>query len=116
VLLVRIPIVAFAWREYRTAWVALDAPRHTLLPTERGMRTMIERAGGCVDAVVYDSTALQFWGSELYRSGKTLAEATASPIRTVACHLSGELRFGRRAMQLNERRDGDAAAFLIRRR
>src|SRR6185369_3591426 len=63
-----------AWREYGVDWVQLDAPRHFFLPTEDGMRGLARAAGFKVERVLYDSTGLQFWGSEQYRRGIALVD------------------------------------------
>lgn len=114
-LLVRLPIVAYAFAAFGTDWVALDAPRHILLPSECGVRLLAERCGAVVEAVAYESTALQFWGSELYRSGSTLHAATSRPLTAVWRHTIGALRYARRVARLNRDGAGDAAAFLLRR-
>lgn len=115
VLLIRLPIVNDAWREYGVDWVQLDAPRHTFVPTEAGLRRLIAGAGGTLESVVYDSGPFQFWGSERYRLGGKLDDVWRSLPATVARELVGELRYGRRARERNRAGTGDQAAFFIRR-
>jgi len=113
-IVVRIPIVNYAWERYRTCWIGLDAPRHMAIPTESGFRTLAERLGFEVDHVAYDSDASQFVVSEAYERGRTLTEAfPSSPPRTV---LRKILTLGAswRARHLNALGRGDQAAFLLR--
>ena len=65
-LLVRIPVVSFAWEKYGVDWVQLDPPRHLFLYTERSFRDLAEKAGFAIERVVYDSEIFQFFGSEQY--------------------------------------------------
>ncbi len=113
-VIVRIPIVGDLWRTYGTDWVQLDAPRHTFVPTERGMRSLIERSGGEVEAVVYDSGPFGFWGSEWYRSGRILDDALRSVPGRLALTIAGHLRYGRRARALNREQRGDQATFMVK--
>ena len=113
--LVRLPVKdSLAWEEYGVDWVQLDAPRHLFLFTEASLRQLAEKAGFRVEQVTRDSTAFQFWGSELYRRGIPLnpPDRKESPR-----HHFGrkELRsFRRRAKRLNREGRGDAACFYLR--
>ena len=44
-MIVRIPLIGYAWRTYGTNWVALDPPRHQHVLSARGMRILAGRAG-----------------------------------------------------------------------
>ncbi len=73
--IIRIPVVGgFAWREYQPDWVQLDPPRHLYLHSERSFTLTANQAGFDVVSIEYDSTGLQFWGSELYRRDIALKE------------------------------------------
>jgi len=75
VALVRMPVMgSAAWEEYREDWVQIDAPRHLLLHTREGFRTLARAAGFRLAEIVDDSEPFQFWGSELYRRGMPLSE------------------------------------------
>lgn len=109
--LVRIPLVgSFAWREYGIHWYGLDAPRHLALPSRQGMGQVATRSGFRIEEVIFDSTAMQFMASELYRRDIPLAQLTPEHFtkREVA-------EFRRRARALNAAHDGDQGAFLLRR-
>jgi hypothetical protein len=108
---VRIPTVSSeAWEEYREYWVQLDAPRHLYLHSVESLSRLARLVGLRVDKVTYDSTALQFEGSELYRRGGTLRELSASTFTR-----RERREFSRRAKRLNATNRGDQAAFLLTR-
>lgn len=66
-VLIRIPVAdSFAFKKYKENWVQLDAPRHFFLHTKKSMEILSEQSGFNLDDVVYDSTELQFTGSEKY--------------------------------------------------
>lgn len=110
--LVRVPTVdSEAWDQYRDRWVQLDAPRHLTLHSSESMACLADSVGLRVDAVVHDSTAFQFEGSELYLRDRPLSELGKSG-------LSRRQRraFADRAAALNLAGRGDQAAFFIRKR
>ena len=115
-ILIRVPVVpSFSFDRYGEDWVGWDAPRHLFIPSVRGMERLAAAAGLRVTLVRYDSTELQFWGSEQYRRDIPLFAE-----RSVAVNPRGseftreELRtFRRRANELNNMREGDQAAFYL---
>ena len=113
ICIVRIPIVNWAWKEYKTDWVQLDPPRHQTLHTEKSFGLAAEQAGLTVFDTVHDSLGFQFWGSELIRRGV--------PLETGMAHLSDYFsksrlqEFNRHAEELNQKRRGDQAIFFLRR-
>lgn len=109
--LVRVPLVGtFAWREYGIHWYGLDAPRHLTVPSRKGIEQLATRSGFGVEDAIFDSTAMQFMASELYRRDIPLAQLTPQHFtrREIA-------EFRRRARALNAAHDGDQGAFLLRR-
>ncbi len=107
---------AYAWQEYRTDWVALDAPRHICLHTEKSMRLLAQRCGFSVERVVRNSCAMQFWGSEQYRAGIPLMSA-----RSYLVNPSGSLfsesqikAWQEDSVRLNLEGKGDWATFYLR--
>lgn len=109
--LVRIPTVSsFAWEEYRDRWVQLDAPRHLYLHSVESLRTLADSAGLSVRRVVFDSTAFQFIGSELYRRDRPLSELDPGELPW-----RRRLGYAGRARRLNAAGRGDQAAFYLRR-
>jgi SAM-dependent methyltransferase len=112
--LVRLPVVAYAWKQYKTNWVQLDPPRHVWVPTERAVEIVTEAAGLRVEKVEYDSTEFQFLGSELYARNVAQSETNQLSLRSV--FPGNELRRRRdTAQRLNRDSDGDQAVFYLRR-
>lgn len=116
--LLRIPTVSsYAWPHYRTNWVQLDAPRHFFLYSIRALDLLASRAGLRIADVIYDSTAFQFWASEQYirdiplHSEQSCLDRSSSPLFSE----SDILKFEEQARFLNARKEGDQAAFYLRR-
>jgi SAM-dependent methyltransferase len=107
-VLIRIPIAgSWADRTYGPHWVSLDAPRHLSIPSESGMRKLIERADAELCFMHYESYPFQFSGSERYRRGLSLD----APL-PVDDQLSAE--WVRRTEELDAAGDGDSAGFVLR--
>jgi len=120
-LLIRIPIFpSFAWRKYGINWVQLDAPRHLFLHSIQSIQRLADGVGFSIQEIVYDSTPLQFWGSEQYVSG--------IPHRDERSYYHGSFRndqrgsifsaadieeFRAKASYLNNVGDGDQACFYL---
>lgn len=111
-ILVRVPLAdSDAADEYGDRWVQLDAPRHRVIPTAAGLHAMAALAGLTVAAEWRDSSAFQFWGSELYRRDVALrAEAGLHKARFDAGSLR---RWKSRAQLLNAEGRGDQGAFIL---
>ncbi|MBO0611812.1 class I SAM-dependent methyltransferase [Thiothrix fructosivorans] len=115
--LVRIPTVSsYVWQEYGVNWVQLDAPRHLYLHSVKSMQALAEQAGFITEKVVFDSNALQFWGSKQYeqdiplRDPRSWAESPEHLLFTAK-----EMReFEQRSRELNAINQGDQAAFYLR--
>lgn len=118
VCVLRVPVVSSeTWRTYGVDWVQLDAPRHLYLHSVDSVRALAQQAGLTLEAVVHDSNAFQFWGSEQYRQGIALrsprswAENPGAGLFTAAQIAAWQ----RRAESLNAAGQGDQAAFYLRR-
>jgi SAM-dependent methyltransferase len=110
--LIRTPVPAWAWRNYGVDWVELDAPRHFFLHTKRSLSLLAERVGLRVTRIDYDSDALQFWGSELYRRSIPLSAAQQGNPR--GFFSAEELKhFRDKAKKLNDCGEGGRAAFYL---
>jgi SAM-dependent methyltransferase len=118
VALVRIPVAdSWAWRQFGTDWVHVDAPRNLYLHTRRSLEHAARAAGLRITSVRHDSGAEQFWGSELYRRDLPLVDpATSRPLEPAA-HFNrlDLLRYRIRARRLNASGEGDQACFFLRR-
>jgi SAM-dependent methyltransferase len=113
-IVVRIPVLGYAWRRYGRYWARLDAPRHFTLFSKRGLLDCATRAGLNVESTIYDSDAYQFWASEGYVRGRSpRTEARLLTPRGLVRSL-GRIPWHLRSWLLNLRHDGDQAAFVLR--
>jgi SAM-dependent methyltransferase len=112
-VLVRVPLAdSAAAEEYRDRWVQLDAPRHRVIPSAAGVRALASRAGLAVDTEWRDSSAFQFWGSELYRRDIALRAAANGPTGYFSAKQLAD--WEARAAALNTSARGDQGAFILR--
>jgi SAM-dependent methyltransferase len=116
-LLVRIPLAASeAWIQYNINWYQIDAPRHLVIPSRKGMDILVRRAGYQIVQVQYDSDETQFLCSEQYIRGV--------PLRNPQSYFNNERQtmFSRaeiaaakaRSRKANRRERGDQACFYLR--
>ncbi|OAI04692.1 hypothetical protein A1353_13165 [Methylomonas methanica] len=67
VCLIRIPIVSSrVWEEYKTNWIEFDPPRHLYLHSLESLNFIAKKAGLEVYETQYDTSAFEFYGSEMY--------------------------------------------------
>jgi SAM-dependent methyltransferase len=110
ICIIRIPTCSsLAWARYGVDWVQIDAPRHTLIPSRRGIDALAKSARLSLGHTIDDSDRLQFAGSELYKRGLALNGHRFDE------HFSRDelIEFDRRAADLNSRQMGDQAAFVL---
>jgi SAM-dependent methyltransferase len=114
-ILVRIPTVdGAAWERYRENWVQLDAPRHFHLHSRASLELLAAQAGLAVRQCWCDSSAFQFWASELYRAGKPALGATGRPLRLEDHFTPAQLAaFERDTAALNASGRGDQLAVVL---
>jgi len=112
-LMIRIPVSdALVWEEYGVDWVQLDAPRHFFIHSKKSMALMAEAAGFVTENVVFDSTAFQFWASELYKSGISLHDG-----KDLSRFTNQQLKaWDKRSLELNRLEKGDQACFYLRKK
>ncbi|WP_299500630.1 class I SAM-dependent methyltransferase [Mucilaginibacter sp.] len=115
-LLVRIPVVGKAWEIYQQNWVQLDAPRHFFLHTTKSIQLLADKTGFILEDVNYDSTAFQFWGSELYKRDIALVKPDTKEYVTAKDFFSADEIAGYEisAEELNSQNQGDQAIFYLR--
>ena len=113
-VVIRTPVLGYAWRRYGRWWVQLDAPRHLTLFSPRGLDECAARVGLAIERSTYDSTSFQFSGSEDYIRCSTPESGGPS---TAAFRLVRSIAgaWSVRAWLLNRRHDGDQAAFVLQR-
>lgn len=114
--IIRLPVIAFAWRHYGVNWVQLDPPRHLFLYPEKTFRKLAEETGFIVEDVTYDSQAFQFLGSELYRRDIPLSDKTAYNGNIEESIFTAEQldEWESRTVELNKIKDSDQACFYLR--
>src|SRR5690606_1058621 len=118
-ILIRVPVAgSWAWHEYKTNWVQLDAPRHLFIPSDKGMQILAQDSGFNICNAVYDSTELQFWGSEQYQHDISLSDKQSHQKNPLNLLFPGRTirSYRRRANELNNRNAGDQACFYLRKK
>lgn len=112
-LLIRIPVAQkAAWKTYGTDWVQLDAPRHLFIHSETSLKKLTEDTGLRLDRIIYDSTAFQFTGSEMYRRNIPFHQSNEAAIFTA----EERQEFRVKAQVLNQQQEGDQACFYFSKR
>jgi SAM-dependent methyltransferase len=115
--MVRLPVAgSYAWRKYRENWVQLDPPRHLMVPSVVGFGKLADRAGMSVCRTEFDSTWLQFYGSEQYLRDILPAAHTNGTGGSIHSVFTDEemKEFAKHATRLNNEGDGDQAAFYLK--
>jgi hypothetical protein len=114
--LIRLPLVSsWAWRHYGTDWVQLDAPRHIYLHSELSLATLGAQCGLAIRDSFWDSTELQFWGSEQLKRGIAVMSPKSYGVNPSESGFSRHdiEGFRRRARELNDQRMGDQGGFVF---
>lgn len=115
-VLIRVPMAnTHAWKTYKGNWFQLDAPRHFVIYSHKGLCELAAKSGFKTDKIVYDSTGKQFWASEQYAHGIALMSEKSYGVNPANSMVTSEQLEGyaKEAALLNERRDGDQAAFYF---
>lgn len=104
-----------AFQRYGVNWVQLDAPRHAVLHSVRSMYLLAEHCGFKIKDIVWDSTDLQFWGSEQYALDIPFCNDNSyfcDPERSL--FTSAQItNWKKEAAALNRQGRGDQAAFFL---
>lgn len=117
VCLLRIPIMpCFAWEHYKENWVQIDAPRHIFLHSLKSLEILARETNLRLEKIIYDSTDLQFWGSEQYQKGIPLFSSRSyGKNRKNSIFSEAEIEsFKERAATLNRENRGDQATIYLR--
>lgn len=116
ICLIRIPVkTEYIWNRYGVNWVQIDAPRHLFIHTLKSFQLLVEKSGLVIQDVIFDSTELQFWGSEQYKRGipyKFESSYLVNPQKSM--FTAREIKkFRTMADELNIKKQGDQAAFYL---
>lgn len=106
-ILVRVPVAgSLLQREYGADWYNLDAPRHLVIPSQRGMERLAQDVGMRIMHVEFDSEEASFANSDHYRRNVSMNEAPK---------MSKDVRrkYRRLANEYNRRGEGDLGLFLL---
>lgn len=106
--IIRMPVIpSYAWEKYRTNWVMIDAPRHFFIHSIKSMKILCEKSGFKIRKIIYDSTELQFRGSELYKRNISLfSDKFVFSRKTIK-------KFKDKAEELNKQKKGDTAVYYL---
>jgi len=103
------------WNLYGLNWVQIDAPRHFFIHTRKSFQFLVDEIGFQIKSIVFDSTDLQFWGSEQYKQGIPLNSENSyliNPKKSV--FTSDDINyFKSKAAELNKKELGDQAIFVL---
>ncbi len=116
-IIIRIPTVSSqAWDTYRENWFQLDAPRHTCIPSRKGLEQLATSCGLQIVQSYDDSTDTQFWLSEAVRSGlSTMDVNTGYTSYLTNTHTRKKKLAMRRAARKNNRTHrGDQTVLILR--
>jgi SAM-dependent methyltransferase len=114
-ILIRIPLSdSMAAQKYNEKWVQLDAPRHITLQTRKSMDYIAQKLGLKITKITYDSTDLQFWGSEQYLADIPLFDPRSHGSGGAGIFLPAQIEaFTKESEVLNKQEKGDQAAFVF---
>lgn len=114
-ILLRLPTAeSDAWERYRTDWVQMDAPRHICLHTRRSLRCLAAAAGLQILETWCDASAFQFVGSEWYRQGGALVDASGKYLDVASQFPPEQIAgFAAEAVRLNAAGRGDQMGVLL---
>lgn len=116
-LVLSMPVVPCeAFDRYGANWFALDPPRHIHVLSRTGVDALASQAGLCLERVVSNSNAMQFWASEQNKRGIGLYSERSYMVDRKASGLSKSKTqaFAREAQRLNREGRGDQAIFYLR--
>lgn len=119
VCLIRMPVkTEYIWNRYRTNWVQIDAPRHYAIHTLKSFDLLLKRTDLVLEETVFDSSILQFVGSEQYLRGIPLSSPESydeDPQKSIF-NAKQIRQFKKTTKQLNKTKQGDRAVFCLRKK
>ncbi len=115
-ILLRIPTPeSEAWEQYRENWVQVDAPRHLFLHTRKSLGILAGQTGLAVERCWCDSSAMQFWASELYKRGVSLYDQDGHSRKAENYFTKAQIRvFDGLARKVNASARGDQLVVVLK--
>jgi SAM-dependent methyltransferase len=118
-LLIRIPTVSsYAFQQFQEDWVQLDAPRHAMLYSRKGIELLALAHQFEVQKIIDEGTAFQFIGSEQYRMDiplngdkRSWFEGNQALFSPLQIH-----QFEQQATELNKTGQSDSIAVTLRKK
>jgi 2-polyprenyl-3-methyl-5-hydroxy-6-metoxy-1,4-benzoquinol methylase len=114
-LIIRVPVVSYAWEKYGVNWYQIDAPRHFFLHSPKSFNILAQRCGLTAEKIIYDSTPFQFIASERYSKGiplKNNGNLFFKLIRKILTFIKA-VRYRKLVGKLNLQNQGDQCAFVL---
>lgn len=110
-ILIRTPVVTYAFEKYGSNWFQIDAPRHFFIYSLTGIEALAKTAGLKVIDTYYDSTDAQFFWSKKYQQDISMKDYKHNlkarlRRRIYSPHL-------KQVVKLNRDRKGDQAVFYM---
>jgi SAM-dependent methyltransferase len=116
--LVRTPVAdGVMWRTYGTDWVELDAPRHLVVFSRRGLEELARRAGFEVVEMTWESGDWELIASEQYQRDIAMFEPSSWFAEPGSATMVPKTATGYKdaARRMNAQGDAGRAAFWLRR-
>ena len=117
ICVIRIPTVSsHAWHHYKDCWISIDAPRHCFLHSLKSMEIIAKKASFNIEAVIYDSAALQFWGSEQLKQKIPLFSESSYAVNKKKSNFGfiDSIKFNLEAIKLNKNKYGDSIVVFLK--
>jgi len=114
ICLIRIPVSdSFAFGNYGVNWIEFDAPRHFFLHTVKSMTILAEKAALKISDIIYDTTEMEFWGSDQY--AKDIPHfSKESYVQDRTRYTKKQIKeFKAKAALLNQQKKGGRAIFVL---
>ena len=117
-LIIRIPVAdSFAWNNYGTNWVNLDAPRHFYLHTYESIKILADKTNLEIQNVTYDSDECQFWVSEQYAKDIPMHDENSYYKENKSLFTKEQIKnYKTQAKELNQNGEGDKACFYLKKK
>ena len=115
IILIRMPIIGYAFEKYGENWYQLDAPRHLFIYSIYGVEELLRRVELKIADKYYDSNSKQFKISENYLRNISLVEQYKSSYMNVIKSIFSMsfYKFRREAKILNKNGNGDSIVLYI---
>jgi predicted SAM-dependent methyltransferase len=118
-VMIRVPVNGgYSYRKYGENWVAFDAPRHFYIHSVNSLTHLFNTNGFELTKLFYDSSEYQFWASEQYQLRISLHDErsySVNPDKSIFTRKQINA-FRKKARELNNINDGNAAVFFFRKR